>query len=149
MTLTDYRENDAVYRIESLLRKVSSTVRRQGRAILGDFDITSAQFDALVLANDGGNLTIGDLSAKLGLAYSTTTDLVDRLERRNFVERSRDQEDKRVVRLSVLEEGGALIDRVLQARRVYLGRVLSHSGADEQDMLMRALMVLEQHLGEE
>ncbi len=147
--MTDYNASDAVYRIESLLRKVASTVRKQGRAILGDFDITPAQFDALVLASDGRNLTIGDLSAKLGLAYSTTTDLVDRLERRNFVERSRDHEDKRVVRLSVSAEGDALIDRVLQTRRQYLGRVLSHSNSSEQDMLMQALTMLEQHLGDE
>ncbi len=146
--MTDYTEHDAVYRIEALLRKVSSTVRKQGRAILGDVGVTPAQFDALVLASDGSNLTIGDLSAKLGLAYSTTTDLVDRLERRNLVERSRDQEDRRVVRLCVLGEGHAVINRVLQARREYLERVLSRSSSSEQDMLMMALTTLEQHLGD-
>jgi len=137
---------DAVWQIESLLRAVSSSVRRHGRAILVDFEITAPQFDALVVVDNCANLTIGDLSTRLGLACSTTTDLVDRLERRKFVLRSRDDEDKRVVRVSLLAEGSALIERVMRARRAYLARVLQHVAEPEQRALQQALTELVQHL---
>ncbi|MCY0901092.1 MAG: MarR family transcriptional regulator [Firmicutes bacterium] len=137
---------DAVWQIESLLRAVSSSVRRHGRAILVDFEITAPQFDALVVVDNCAHLTIGDLSNRLGLACSTTTDLVDRLERRGFVLRSRDDEDKRVVRVSLLSEGSALIERVMRARRAYLARVLQHVAEPEQRALQQALTELVQHL---
>ncbi|MCY0875089.1 MAG: MarR family transcriptional regulator [Firmicutes bacterium] len=138
--------DDVVWEIESLLRAVSSSVRKNGRAILVDFDITPPQFDALVVISLTDKLAIGDLSGRLGLAYSTTTDLVDRLERRGFVLRVRDEEDKRVVRVRMLPAGEELIDRLMTARRAYLARVLEQVGAPEQEALLRALTVLAKHL---
>lgn len=138
--------DDVVWEIESLLRAVSSSVRKNGRAILVDFDITPPQFDALVVISLTDKLAIGDLSSRLGLAYSTTTDLVDRLERRGFVLRVRDEEDKRVVRVRMLPAGEELIDRLMTARRAYLARVLEQVGAPEQEALLRALTVLAKHL---
>ncbi len=129
-----------------LLRGVSSEVRKQGRAVLGDFDMTPAQFDALIWANEYRDLTIGELSARLGLAYSTTTDLVDRIERRAFVERIRDEQDKRVVRVRVLAKGALLIERVLDERRLYLASVLSRVSKEDQVLILDALTILHTRL---
>lgn len=104
--------DDQVNLIESLLRHVSSVVRRKGREILADFSITPPQFDALLFLDEYGELTIGELSNKMYLAYSTTTDLVDRLERNQLVERVRDQNDRRVVRLRMMQKGTDLIEKV-------------------------------------
>ncbi|MCI0183221.1 MarR family winged helix-turn-helix transcriptional regulator [Sulfoacidibacillus ferrooxidans] len=141
--------NDDVVKIETLLRNVSSTIRKQGRAILGDFDMSPAQFDALIWVDEYKHITIGELSAKLGLAYSTTTDLVDRIERRGFVERMRDDQDKRVVRVRVLDPGLALIDRVLQERRNYLAVILGQLQVSEQMLILNALTILQQRLSPE
>ncbi|PWI59013.1 hypothetical protein BM613_01885 [Sulfoacidibacillus thermotolerans] len=138
--------SEDVEKIEMLLRSVSSAVRKQGRTILGDFGMTPVQFDALVLADEFRDLTIGELSARLGLAYSTTTDLVDRIEVRGFVERVRDEQDKRVVRVRVLAKGLALIDRVLDERRNYLWRVLSRVSEADQKLILSALMILQEQL---
>ncbi|WP_284200142.1 MarR family winged helix-turn-helix transcriptional regulator [Alicyclobacillus sacchari] len=77
--------NEYVEEIEKSLRLVAAAVRRKGRVLLREHDITSPQFDALIALNNEGELTIGELSSKLYLAYSTTTDLVDRLERAGYV----------------------------------------------------------------
>lgn len=140
---------DVVWELESQLRAVSSSVRKHGRAILTDFDMTPPQFDALVSVYDGDLLTMGDLSARLGLAYSTTTDLVNRLERRAFVERMRDVEDRRVVRVRLMQAGEEFIGRVMAARRAYLTRVLQHVSKVEQQSLLRTLNSLVTHLNAE
>lgn len=143
---------DVVFEIEQLLRTVAGTVRRRGRAILTDFEITTPQFDSLVIISNANKnqrqLTIGDLSSKMGLAYSTTTDLVDRLERRRFVERLRDPDDKRVVRLRILDHGREIIEQVLQVRRAYLGRVLDRVGTGERLAILESLRHLSRHLSE-
>jgi len=140
---------DVVWELESQLRAVSSSVRKHGRAILTDFDMTPPQFDALVTVYNGDLLTMGDLSARLGLAYSTTTDLVNRLERRAFVERMRDEEDRRVVRVRLMQAGEEFIGRVMAARRAYLSRILQHVSKVEQQSLLSTLNSLVTHLNAE
>ncbi len=147
MVLLQNHDKDTVFEIESLLRTVATTVRKRGRAILVDFEITPPLFDALLwISKHDVDMTIGELSTKLGLAYSTTTDLVDRLEKREFVERIRDREDKRVVRLRLLIKGQEVIERVLDARRTYLAGVLDHVNASEQAIVLQALRLLQTHL---
>lgn len=120
------QSNEAlVHEIERLLREISKEVRRKGREILVDFAITPPQFDALLLLHEHGDLTIGDLSHKMYLACSTTTDLIDRMERNGLVERIRDQNDRRVVRLHMSQKGSDLIEQVLLTRRNYLANMLA------------------------
>jgi DNA-binding MarR family transcriptional regulator len=138
------RRNEEIYEIERLLRDVSKEVRRKGREILVDFSITPPQFDALLLLQEYGDLTIGELSQKMYLAYSTTTDLVDRMERNELVERVRDQNDRRVVRLHMCEKGKQLIEKVLITRREYIMKALS--SADEA--MLVSLKVALQNLHE-
>ncbi|MCL6453745.1 MAG: MarR family transcriptional regulator [Alicyclobacillus sp.] len=128
--------------IEQLLRQIAGVVRRRGRQLLERYGITPPQFDALWILNRHGNLTIGELSNRLYLAYSTTTDLVDRLERAGFVVRSRDTGDRRVVLVTLQEKGAAVIEQVLDARRAYLATVLDTIDPADQGEIHKVLHIL-------
>lgn len=135
-----------VIEIEQELRNISSLVRRRGRLLLEQYGITPPQFDALVILNRDGNLTIGELSNRLYLAYSTTTDLVDRLERAGFVVRSRDTADRRVVVVKLQESGSLVIERVFDARRGYLDGVLQSLGQGERQQILHVLTLLHEKM---
>ncbi|GGI96408.1 putative HTH-type transcriptional regulator YsmB [Alicyclobacillus cellulosilyticus] len=135
-----------VIQIEQRLRQIAAIVRRKGRQLLDSYGITPPQFDALLILNREGTLTIGDLSNRLYLAYSTTTDLVDRLERAQLVARQRDHQDRRVVRVQLLPAGAELIERVLDARRAYLQRTLQHLEPEEHAQVLRVLDILYTHM---
>ncbi len=55
---------------------------------LSNYTITPPQFVALQWLFEHGDMTIGDLSNKMFLAFSTTTDLVDRMEKNSSCETS-------------------------------------------------------------
>ncbi len=131
-----------VVEIEQRLRQIAIIVRRRGRMLLDGYGITPPQLDALVIIEKDGELTIGDLSAKLFLAYSTTTDLVDRLERAGFVVRHRDTEDRRVVRVRLQADGSKLIEAVLRARQAYLATVLEAVTEEEKRQILIVLDML-------
>ncbi|MCL6633010.1 MAG: MarR family transcriptional regulator [Alicyclobacillus herbarius] len=135
-----------VVEIEQRLRQISSLVRRRGRALLEQYGITPPQFDALLILDKEGDLTIGEMSVRLGLAYSSTTDLVDRLERAGFVVRQRDKADRRVVRVCMQPSGAQLIEDVLDARRAYLAGILEPLGPEEKKEVLRVLDVLHAHM---
>lgn len=115
----------SVEEIERLLRHVANIVRQRGREILSQFDITPPQFNALQALIRNQSMTMGELCQELFLASSTVTDLIDRMEKNDLVQRVRDEDDRRVVRLQVKEKGRSVLDEVMRARRAYLASVLS------------------------
>lgn len=116
--------DDKVVGIEENFRRAAWKIKLKGREILGDFDITPPQFDALYTLHKNENLTIGELSTKMYLACSTVTDLLDRMERNELVARVKDEKDRRVVRIKVLEKGRNMIEDVLENRRKYIAGTL-------------------------
>lgn len=138
-------ENDMSYEVQSgvekKLRYISGAIKQNGRKILKKYPITSPQFTALQWLIEEGELTIGELSNKNGLAFSTTTDLVDRMEKNELVERIRDSNDRRVVRIQVLEKGKTIIHEVITERQKYLGDVLQNF-SHEQTMQLDTLLSL-------
>ncbi|MGE7918492.1 MarR family winged helix-turn-helix transcriptional regulator [Viridibacillus sp. NPDC093762] len=111
--------------LEKELRHISALIKQKGREILSNYTITPPQFIALQWLHEIGDMTIGDLSNKMYLAFSTTTDLVDRMEKNALVKRIRDNEDRRVVRIHLLEEGERIIEEVIVKRQKYLNDIVT------------------------
>ncbi len=131
------------------MRYISSLIKQRGREILVDYKITPAQFIALQWLFEEGDMTIGDLSTKMFLAFSTTTDLIDRMEKRELVRRVRDDKDRRVVRIHLLEEGKRIIEEVIKKRQRYLNEVLLSFSDSEIASLRENLTKLHQEMKEE
>ncbi|MCJ8007029.1 MarR family winged helix-turn-helix transcriptional regulator [Lederbergia wuyishanensis] len=123
-----------VAELEKDLRYISAIIKQKGRELLTDYSITPPQFVALQWLFEEGDMTIGDLSNKMYLACSTTTDLIDRMEKKELVMRVRDPKDRRVVRIHLLDKGEKIIDVVIKKRQVYLQDVLN--GFTAEDVLM-------------
>jgi DNA-binding MarR family transcriptional regulator len=137
--LTKTNVDRHVAEIEELLRNVSTILKKRGRDILSNFDITPPQLDALLVLRDFGELTMGELCQKMFLACSTATDLIDRMERNGLIERVRDTADRRVIRLKVLAKGTSVIDQVLEARRSYLVNILAEIDVADKERLIQSL----------
>src|SRR5699024_6255792 len=137
-----FDEEKTINNTEKDLRLISGIIKRNGRKILKNYPITSPQFIALQWVTDREKLTIGELSNKIGLAFSTTTDLVDRMEKNGLVERIRDTEDRRVVRIVPLDKGKSVIKEVISKRQEYLGEVMSNLSDDEKDTISKSLNLL-------
>ncbi len=136
--------------VEMLLARIEHLMRTQGRAELADLGVTRDQFHAL-LALCGSELTMGEISERLGVTCSTITDLVDRMERAGLAERVRDAADRRVVRVRITDGGKAVLGRVRDRRRKHLGRVLAAMTQAEQsalrDLLARVYSLLSSQPG--
>lgn len=133
------RLDESVTKIERSLRHVAFIIKKRGRDILVDFGITNPQFGALLALRDNSNMTMGELCDKLFLACSTATDLVDRMEKNGFLERKRDSQDRRVIRLSISERGQQVISEVIAARRRYVSSILEKLSDEEISQLAQSL----------
>nr|WP_253957845.1 MarR family transcriptional regulator [Metabacillus halosaccharovorans] len=132
--------------LEKALRHISGIIKQKGRDILYDYHITPPQFVALQWLWENGDLTIGELSTKMFLACSTTTDLIDRMEKNKLVIRVKDPQDRRVVRIHLLDEGERIIEEVIQKRQHYLNDMIINFDQDELHALEKSLIKLQQEM---
>ena len=65
---------------------------------------------------EGVEATIRTLADRLALKHHSAVELIDRLESHGLVRRSRNENDKREVRVSLLPPGSKLLDRVARER---------------------------------
>ncbi len=133
---------DSVALLEKELRYISHLIKQKGREILSNYTITPPQFVALQWLHESGDMTIGDLSTRMYLAFSTTTDLVDRMEKNELVLRVRDEQDRRVVRIHLLPEGERIIQEVIVKRQEYLRDVVVEYSDNEKAVLLSNLQKL-------
>ncbi|MBT2656857.1 MarR family transcriptional regulator [Bacillus sp. ISL-18] len=137
---------DIIANIEKDLRYISGIIKQKGREMLSQYKITPPQFVALQWLFEEGDMTIGELSNKMFLACSTTTDLVDRMEKNLLVVRVKDPSDRRVVRIHLLEEGKRIIDEVIKKRQAYLEEILKNFTMDQILLLQSSLSKMHQEM---
>ncbi len=133
--------------LELQMRKIAILMRQNTKSLLATHDITLPQYYALIQLRDQ-RLTMGDLCSRLFLASSTVTDLIDRMESVKLVQRIRDDQDRRVIRIELLPGGKAIIDRVVEERLNFLSKRLFKMDDANVDVLMKTVKEL-QHLMEQ
>jgi DNA-binding MarR family transcriptional regulator len=98
--------------------------------LLQALDLTYLQYLVLVALWAEDNQIVGSLGEKLHLKSNTLTPLLKRLEAAGHVERRRDPDDERQVRIRLTAQGRALQER---ARQIPSG-VLKASGMTPEDL---------------
>ncbi|KLU64339.1 organic hydroperoxide resistance transcriptional regulator [Desulfosporosinus acididurans] len=132
--------------LEETLRRANTILFKRGRSILVGMEISSLQFNALLSIWEFGPLTMGELGKHLFVACSTATDLADRMERAQLVERVRDKNDRRMVRLRLLDKGHEIVDAVIAERQNFLSDVFENYSEEEYQKLLQSLELLEQRM---
>jgi DNA-binding MarR family transcriptional regulator len=93
-----------------ILRLAEGLTQRMGKA-LEPFELTLTQYSALeALRHAGGNgLACGQIAQRLVNRDPDVTRLLDRLESRGLISRSRELPDRRVVRAQITKDGLQLV----------------------------------------
>jgi DNA-binding MarR family transcriptional regulator len=95
--------------LEALLRAQASLSRRLA-ADLDRIGVSATGFAMLVLLTSaGGQLELRAIRRRLGASKATATEVLDTLENRGFVIRSRLESDRRAVAVSLTPTGGNLV----------------------------------------
>lgn len=88
-------------------------------------DLTLLQWRVLVVAAEPSGIRIGELAAHLGVSVPSASRLVRRVEARELVSATRDDDDRRVTTVAVTPRGRRLVDAVVGARRELIRHALA------------------------
>ncbi len=96
-----------------------------GRQHPDDEKLSMRQFQALIILNASGTLTLSQFCEKLALAPSTGTELANRLIALNYFSKVGEQSDKRQASLTVTPKGLRLMEKRQQALMEMFNQFLS------------------------
>ncbi len=85
------------------LRQIMRAVDLHSRQLLHSHKLTGPQALILRTLKNSGDLTLGQLARKVSLSPATVTDVINRLEARGLVQRTRSTRDKRQVLVNVTQ----------------------------------------------
>jgi DNA-binding MarR family transcriptional regulator len=148
------RDDAAPLELAILLHGVAQRFERFDRQTLGEHDIDAAEYMVLSLLAIGGRAgrTPREMQDTLQQTSSGITRCLDRLERKGFVERRANLDDRRSVRVVLTKQGAKLARRLMAARLRALDALFAPLGDDRcaalRDQLHAMVAALDLALGD-
>jgi DNA-binding MarR family transcriptional regulator len=93
--------------IGCLIRRLNNLMTSRAEARFADHELTFSHWVTLMCLRDGLASTCADIARYLNYDSGATTRLVDQLEQRGLVIRSRSRTDRRVINLTLTPDGKA------------------------------------------
>lgn len=129
------KRRDLLNRLWNLGRQMSTQTVFLHQAIAQSFGLnaTDTKCMDLIMQGPGGKVTAGWLSEMSGLTTGAITHILDRLEKRGFVERLRDTQDRRKVLVRVRPASiEPLVPRYEAVGKAYMDLVEQYNDKDLQ-----------------
>ena len=125
-----------------VLARAYQAIGARAEAHAREHDLTIAEFGVLEALHHTGPALLGELQKKLLVSSGGVTWLVDRLERRGFVERAACSEDRRARYARLTDAGRRFITKIFPAHAEVIRDVCSELTAAEQRELTALLRTL-------
>lgn len=93
------------------LRRVFQVVHGQSKRAERETGLTSPQLWTIKVVAEAECIRVSDLARRIYLHPATTVGILDRLEKKGLVSRTRSQEDRRVVHVRLTQEGLAIVEK--------------------------------------
>jgi DNA-binding MarR family transcriptional regulator len=116
-------------------------------AVIAELEISITQMKTLhALTDCAHEISVKQLSDRLGLSLPGASRIVDALLRRGWVERREDPDDRRMKRIGITDAGRQIVDRIETARLVGLEEYAAALTPEQRTRLSSALSDLPHRL---
>jgi DNA-binding MarR family transcriptional regulator len=143
---TEFQRGETADQILRALRLVFRSVQKHNQIIEERCGVGGVQMWALWEIARAGQMRVSELAKKLSIHQSTTSNLLDKLERQRFIRRERSDTDQRVVRVALTENGEELLSSSPPVARNLIVDALMEMPEDSLRQLEDGLYQLIRHL---
>lgn len=133
---------DPIHTIATLYPRLMRAMGHLRGAVDEGMDLTYNQHKTLLSLADLGPCTLNTLSQELGVATSSSSQMVDRLVVMGLVQRSPGGGDRRQVELRITAQGENLLDEIKEGILQRYRELFEHLGPAEQSNLAGAIHTL-------
>jgi len=127
-------------RLPALLHRLVALLVDETGPFFRKFGITIPATPVIVtLLENGGAMTVGNLSNTLSIDLSTTSHILRRLEKQNYVSRQRQVHDNHLVNAVLTAEGKRVAEKCRSASLLHEGALITGMSAQEVAQLKMLL----------
>jgi len=126
----------------SALRRLIRAADLDAKKLARQTDLSTSQLLVMELLAGRGEMTVGGIAERVGLAQGTVTTMVDRLEARGLLSRRRGNSDRRTVKVDVTERGRGLLAKAPAALQTRFLENLRELKTWEKTAILAALQRL-------
>jgi DNA-binding MarR family transcriptional regulator len=130
-----------------LLAQLGAHAASQFAERLGVLELTPADAGILRLLRAEAGLSQQELSAKLRIHPSRLVAILDTLEKRGFVERRANPDDRRLYSLHLTQTGGGVLEKIGGVARQHQEALLSSVSLEERNTLATLLLKIADQQG--
>jgi DNA-binding MarR family transcriptional regulator len=124
------------------LRIVIRAAQRHSAWIEKQCGVSGAQLWIMQELHETSGLRVGEIADRLAIHQTTTSNLLDVLEKRGLIVKARDTQDQRAVRLTLSETGAELLANAPKPARGLLPEALRHLDEEALKQLDQGLQGL-------
>ena len=134
--------DDRIERVDELLSEMQRRAFRLASIVARESSLTVQQFLALAYLTDRGGRAVNDLRNALGIAQSTASELVTRLERGGYVLKERDPRDARSLRVELTPKGREAVRKRKRSAKEYYKTLFVEIPDSDQSAMVNSLEAL-------
>ncbi len=121
------------------LRQIIRAIDLHSKKLERESGLTGPQLLILHMIREAGSLSVGALARSVSLSQATVTSILDRLERKRFLTRTRDSADKRKVLVALSPLGEETLDRAPTLLQKEFIQCFNELAEWEQTLLLSSL----------
>lgn len=111
-----------------------------------DLKFSKLELFTMLLVDKRKETTMTELVEYINTPMSTATGIVDRLVRNGYISRGRSETDRRIVLLSLTEEGSHFIDRLKELIMGYVNSAVEDLTEEEKQFLIHVIIKIMNNL---
>jgi len=122
-----------------LMRRLMQTAERYTKELNKKFSVSAPQVACLLALLDDGPTSPSQIAKKIMVESSTVTGIIDRLEQKGLVKRTRVSQDRRVITVELTEAGQRLAENAPPPIQQKIVMGLTKTDAGERARIIQAL----------
>jgi len=133
---------DSISQIISLNRNFNRSLKHGFHGLMQDSGFTFPQLSVISILAKNGKQKVSDISKKMGLSDSTVSGILDRLEQKGIIERKRNKDDRRVVKIYLSKGSQEICQEFHRKREEYFAHLLKKLSEQEINDIIKGLKIL-------
>lgn len=117
------------------LHRAVNYIDRQSAKIFAEYHLTMGQFAVLEVLDHKGDMTVGQVQEKILSSTGTIPLIINNLEKRGYLTRQADSQDKRRCILHITESGSELISQVYPRNETRIIELMDMWTDEEKEQL--------------
>jgi DNA-binding MarR family transcriptional regulator len=131
-----------------LILHIMRNFRHSGLKMMTEVEVSYSQVLVLYALLETGKATMSELSSWLKISHGVATRTVDRLVEKGMVERWRDDEDRRVVFVSLSKDGRDFAEKMIGVHLEKMDKIFRSVGKEQRESFLELLSQVNELLEE-